>query len=113
MSIAATVLELLRKSSRGGGVQILPPPPGRVNPRPGRAFYITHPGRGGSMRPPWRFETKRGVVALREKDQLIAFDEYSRLVAYFFGPRSTFDLVMTGQRSIFGEIDVFFNFKIQ
>ena len=25
----------------------------------------------------------------------------------FFGPRSTFDLVMAGQRSIFGEIDVF------
>ena len=55
-----------------------------VNPRPGRAFSITRPGRGGGvMRPPWRFETKR-FVALREKDQSIALDEYSRLVVYFF-----------------------------
>ena len=50
--------------------------------------------------------SKLSVVALRENNQSIALDEYSRLVVYF-DPRSTFDLVMAGQRSIFGEIDVF------
>ena len=47
------------------------------------------------------------AVALRENYQSIALDEYSRLVAYFFYSRSTFDLVIAGQMSIFGEIDVF------
>ena len=51
------------------------------------------------------------VVELREKDQSIALDEYLRLVVYCFYPRSTFDLVMTGQRSIFWEIDVFQLYK--
>ena len=59
------------------------------------------------MRPPPDV-SKLSVVALREKDQSIALDEYSRLVVYLFDPRSTVDLVMAGQRSIFGEIDVFF-----
>ena len=61
--------------------------------RPGRAFSIT-------------CVSKLSVVALRKKKQSIALDEYSRLVVYFF-PRSIFDLVMSCQMSIFGEIDVF------
>ena len=62
------------------------------------------------MRPPPGV-SKLSVVALREKDQSIALDECSRLVVYFFDPRSRFDLVMAGQRSIFGEIDVFSTFQ--
>ena len=54
--------------------------------------------------------SKLSVVALRNGNQSIALDEYSRLVVYF-SPRSTFDLVMTGQRSIFVEIDVFQLYK--
>ena len=80
------------------------------NPRPGRAFSITRPGRVvvvvmDATPPPG--VSKLSVVALREKDQSIALDEDSRLVVYFVYPRSTFDLVIAGQRSIFGEIDVF------
>ena len=52
-----------------------------LNPRPGRAFSITRPGRGGVDAPPG--VSKLSVVALREKDQSIALDEYSRLVVYF------------------------------
>ena len=52
------------------------------NPRPGRASSITRPGRGGWMQPPPGV-SKLSVVALREKDQSIALDEYSRLVAFF------------------------------
>ena len=81
----------------------------RVNPRPGRPFSITRPGRGGSHRPPWRFETKR-----RSASRKRPIDCSRRVLAiggiFFFYPRSTFDLVMGGKRSIFGEIDVFFNF---
>ena len=75
-----------------------------LNPRPGRAFSITRPGRVVDATPPG--VSKLSVVALRQKHQSIALDEYSRLVVHFY-PRSTFDLVMAGQRSIFGEIDVF------
>ena len=72
-----------------------------LNPRPGRAFSITRPGRGGAM----CFETKHRSAS-QKKHQSIALDEYSRLVVYFY-PWLTFDLVMTSQRSIFGEINVF------
>ena len=51
------------------------------NPRPGRAFSITRPGMGVDATLP--DVSKLSVVALREKDQSIAFDEYSRLVAHF------------------------------
>ena len=52
------------------------------NPRPGRAFSITRPGRGwGGCDPPG--VSKLSVTALREKDQSIALDEFSRLVVYF------------------------------
>ena len=45
---------------------------------------------------------------LREKDQSIALDEYLLTIGgIFFDPRSTFDLIIVGQRSIFGEIDIF------
>ena len=57
------------------------------------------------MRPPWRFETKR-----RSASRKRSIDCSQRVLAIggiFFDPRSTFDLVMPGQRSIFGEIDVF------
>ena len=55
--------------------------------------------------PPWRFETKR-----RSASRKRPIDWFRRVLAYggiLFYPRSTFDLVMAGQRSIFGEIDVF------
>ena len=61
------------------------------------------------MRPPCRFDTKRRSAS-RKKKQSIALDEYSRLVVHF-SSRSTFDVVVTGQRSIFGEIDVFQLYK--
>ena len=52
------------------------------NPRPGRPFSITRPGRGGvDATPPG--VSKLIVVSLREKNQSIALDEYSRLVVYF------------------------------
>ena len=57
------------------------------------------------MRPPWRFETK-----LRSASEKKPIDCSRRVLAIggiFFDSRSTFDLVMGGQRSIFGEIDVF------
>ena len=57
------------------------------------------------MRPPWRFETKRRSASRKRPN-----DCSRRVLAIggiFFDPRSTFDLVMAGQRSIFGEIDVF------
>ena len=52
-----------------------------LNPRPGRAFSITRPGRGVDAIPPG--VSKLSVVAPREKDQSIALDKNSRLVAYF------------------------------
>ena len=58
------------------------------------------------MRPPWRFETKRRSASRKKK----TIDCSRRVLAIggiFFDPRSTFDLVMAGQRSIFGKIDVF------
>ena len=73
------------------------------------------------MRPPG--VSKLSVVALRSiTNRLLSpLDEYSRLPAptapmvptlmaidgILFDPRSTVDLVMTGQWSIFGEFDVF------
>ena len=63
------------------------------------------------MRPPWRFETKRRSDS--HKKQSIARDEYSQLEECSLDPRSTFDLVMTGQMQIFWEIEVFFFSTIQ
>ena len=81
-----------------------------LNPRPGRPFSITRPGRGGGRcDPPWRFETKRRSASRKK-----TIDCSRRVLAIggtFFDPRSTFDLVMAGQRSIFGEIDVFQLYK--
>ena len=72
----------------------------------GRAFSITRPCRGGERcDPPWRFETKR-----RSPSQKGPIDCSRRVLAIggiIFDPRSTFELVMAGQMSIFGEIDVF------
>ena len=83
----------------------------RINRRPDRPFSITPPaGGGGSMRPPWRRETKR-----RSASRKRPIDCSRRVLAIggiFFDPRwSTFDLVMAGQKSIFGEIDVFSNLQ--
>ena len=61
-------------------------------------------GVGGRCDPPG--VSTLSVVALCKKDQSIALDDYSRFVVYI-DPRSIFDLVMTGQRSIFGKIDDF------
>ena len=53
-----------------------------INPRLGRAFSITRPRWGGvDATPPG--VSKLNAVALREKDQSIALDEYSRLVVNF------------------------------
>ena len=53
-----------------------------LNPRPGRPFSITRPGRGGvDANPPG--VSKLSIVPLRDEDQSIAHDEYSRLVVYF------------------------------
>ena len=43
------------------------------------------------------------VVELRERNQSMRLDEISRFHILFFGPRSTFDLVRSGQRSNFSE----------
>ena len=86
----------------------MPPSDSWVNPRTTRPFLITRTTRGGVVTTPPPGVSKLSVVALRKKDQSIALDEYSRLVVHFYS-RSTFDLVMTGQRSIFGEIDTFFS----
>ena len=77
-----------------------------LNPRTGRAFFITRTGReGGLLRPPCRFETE-GRRASRKKPA-----DASRRVLHddgkLFGLRSTFDLVMAGQRSNFRETDTF------
>ena len=61
------------------------------------------------MPPPKRFKTKR-----RSASQQRPVDCSRQVLAIsgiIFYPRSTFDLVMTGQRSIFGEIDVFQLYK--
>ena len=50
--------------------------------------------------------SKLSVVALREKTKRL-LSTSNRDWWHIFYPRSTFDLVMAGQRSIFGEIDVF------
>ena len=50
---------------------------------------------------------KLSVVALRKKKTKPLLSTSTRDWWYIFDPRSTFDLVMAGQRSIFGEIDVF------
>ena len=77
----------------------------KVNPRPGRAFSITRPGRGGGgCDPRWRFETKRRSTS--RKRPIDCSRQVLAIGGIFFYPRSTFDLVMAGQRSIFGEIDV-------
>ena len=59
------------------------------------------------MQPPGVW--KQSVVALREKNRLLSTS--TRDWWYIFYPRSTVDLIMTGQRSIFGEIDVFPNLQ--
>ena len=59
------------------------------------------------MRPPCRFELR--VVPLREKQTIDCSRRVLAIGSIFFYPRSTFDLVMAGQRSMFGEIDVFSN----
>ena len=74
-----------------------------ISPRPGRAFSITRSGRGGgSMRPPG--VSKVSVVELREKDQSIAVDEFSRLFfflynhLYFFITESRVCVVITKRK---------------
>ena len=59
------------------------------------------------MRPPLRFETKRrSALAKRPID---CSRRVPAIGGIFFDPRSTFDLAMAGQLSIFGEFDVFFS----
>ena len=77
---------------------------GGGNPHLGRAFSIARPGRGVDATPFWRFKTKR-----RSASRKITIDCSRRVIAIggiFFDPRLTFDLVMKGQKSIFGEIAV-------
>ena len=79
-----------------------------LNPRPGREFSITRPGGGGGRgrcNPPG--VSKLSVVALREKKNIDCSQRVFEIGGIFFDTGSTFGLVMTGQRSIIGEIDVF------
>ena len=74
------------------------------NPRPGKAFSITRPGRGGRCDPPG--VPKLSVVALREKDQPMCLaTNTSRLLKtsnrdwlYVFDPRSMFDSVIVWEK---------------
>ena len=61
------------------------------------------------MRPPWRLETKRRSAS--RKRPMNCSRRVLAIGGIFYDPRSTFDLVMTGQRSILGEIDVFSNLQ--
>ena len=61
------------------------------------------------MRPPWRFETNRRSAS--RKTPIECSRRVLAIGGIFFDPRSTFTLVMAGQRSIFGEIDVFQLYK--
>ena len=61
------------------------------------------------MRPPLRFETKRrSALPKRPND---CSRRVPAIGGILFYPRSTFDLAMAGQLSIFGEIDVFSNLQ--
>ena len=51
--------------------------------------------------------SKLSVVALRKKRPIDCYRRVLAIGGIFFDPRSTFDLVMAGQGSIFGKIDVF------
>ena len=54
----------------------------RVNPRPSSAFCHLRRSRGGGLvRPPCRFETRRGSAS--RKNQRVALDEISRLSTTF------------------------------
>ena len=57
------------------------------------------------MLPPWRFETKR--CSASQKTPIDCSRRVLAIGGKIVDPGSTFDLVMAGQRSIFGEIDVF------
>ena len=72
------------------------------NPRPGRVFSITRRGRGIDATP-CRFETKRGSASQKKNNRLLSTSTRDWWYIFFFYP----DLVMTGQRSSFGEINVF------
>ena len=60
------------------------------------------------MRPLLAFRNKASPRFAKKTNRLLLTS--TRDWWYIFDSRSTFDLVMAGQRSIFGEIDVFFNF---
>ena len=71
------------------------------------------------MRPPWRFETKRPSASQKKTNRLLSTSTRDwwyifftlgqiNILLIFFSQNITFDLVMTGQRSILGEIHVFF-----
>ena len=78
------------------------------NPRPVRAFLITRNVGGGMVRPPWRSATD-GRRASRKKP--VDASRRDLAIAHIvFSPRSTFDLVMSGQRSNFREKSHFFIF---
>ena len=79
------------------------------NPRTTRPFLITQTTRGVVTTPPG--VSKRKVVELSGKKTTDCSQRDLAIVGIFFGSRSTFDLLMTGQRSIFGEIDVFQLYK--
>ena len=62
------------------------------------------------MRPPPGV-SKLSVVALRGKKTIDCSRRVLAIGGIFFDARSIFDLFMAGQRSIFGEIDVFSNLQ--
>ena len=74
-------------------------------PLPGQGSSHNADGQGRGYDPAWR-SAPMMVVELRGKDQSMRLDEISRL-HIFFGPRSIFGLVRSGQRSNFRENDIF------
>ena len=74
-----------------------------------RHLPFRHPRRhkGGLVRPPPSRFQSTCVVELSGKDQWIALDEYSRMMARFFDPGLKFDPVMRGQRSSFPKSENF------
>ena len=57
------------------------------------------------MRPPWRLRMERRRAKRKRTTDCSQRD--LAIGGIIFDPRSTFDLVMAGQRLIFDEIDVF------
>ena len=82
----------------------------KFNPRPDTVFATFGRTGGGATPPPWCFQTKR-----RRTSRKRPADCSRRVLAIggiIFGPRSIFDPVMAGQRSIFRKFYDFSNLRV-